>query len=255
MIRPRIIPVLLLRDGGLVKGQKFKDHKYVGDPTNAVRIFNEKEVDELIFLDIGASNNIPKGPNFGLIADIAGEAFFPLGYGGGLENVAQIEKLFSLGIEKAIINSAAFNNPALVKEGAKLAGSSSIVVSIDVKRSIFNKYEVFINNGQTRTKTDPITFAKRMEDLGAGEIILSSINREGTGEGYDLELISAVSDSVDIPVVCLGGAGSARDLNQALESSSISGVAAGDLFVFHGKHKAVLISYISHDELSSFTAG
>ena len=242
MLSFRIIPTLLLSDGGLVKGSKFKAHKYVGDPINAVKIFNEKEVDELIFLDITASRS-EREPNFDLIADIAGEAFMPLGYGGGVKTLKHIERLFSLGIEKAVINSSAFINPSLVSEAAGISGSQSIVISIDVRRSLFGAYEVYVNSGLTRTKTDPITYAKTMEDLGAGELILCSIDREGTGKGFDIELLDDVAKAVDIPVVGLGGAGSAGDLVNLRRKTSVSAAAAGDLFIFHGKHKAVLITY------------
>jgi len=248
MLRTRVIPVLLLQQGGLVKGQQFKNHKYVGDPINAVKIFNEKEVDELIFLDISATSE-NREPDYDLIADIASEAFMPFGYGGGITSVHQIEKLFSIGVEKVIINTSAFNNPNLITEAARISGSQSIVVSIDVKKSLFGSYEVFVNNAQIKTKYDPVVYAKKMQNLGAGELILSSIDREGTAKGYDLNLIDKIADSVNIPVVALGGAGSLQDLADAKNQTSVSGLAAGNMFVFHGKHKAVLITYPKYSEL------
>jgi cyclase len=202
MLRTRVIPTLLLQGRGLVKGQQFKNHKYIGDPINAVKIFNEKEVDELVFLDISATKN-NRGPDFDLLADIASEAFMPFGYGGGIKTVMQIEKLFSLGIEKAIVNSEAYFNHKLILDAAKVAGSQSIVVSIDVRKSLFGIYEVYVNSGQTRTKIDPVSYAKSMQDLGAGELILCSVDREGSGKGYDLNLLDIVSNVMSFGEVSL----------------------------------------------------
>jgi cyclase len=248
VLRTRIIPVLLLKDGGLVKGKQFKNHKYVGDPINAVKIFNEKEVDELFFLDISITQESQK-PDFDLIADIANEAFMPFGYGGGIRTVSQVERLFSIGVEKVIINTAAFFNPKIIKEVVKVAGSQSIVASIDVKKSFFNDYEVYVQNGKVNTKLDPVTYAKKMQDHGVGELMINSIDREGVGKGYDLELLKMVTKAVDIPVVGLGGAGCLQDLADAKNQTEVSGLAAGDLFIFHGKHKAVLITYPAYAEL------
>ena len=248
MLRTRIIPVLLLKDGGLVKGKQFKNHKYVGDPINAVKIFNEKEVDEVFFLDLSITQEGRK-PDYALIADIANEAFMPFGYGGGIQTVSQIERLFSIGVEKAIINTAAFLDSKMIKEAVTVAGSQSIVVSIDVKKSLLNGYEVYVQNGKVKTKLDPVTYAKKMEDYGVGEIMVNSIDREGTGKGYDLELLEMVTKAVNIPVVGLGGAGCLQDLADAKNQTNVSGLAAGDLFIFHGKHKAVLITYPKYSEL------
>ncbi len=250
MHRKRVIPALLLSGGSLVKGSKFKKHKYVGDPINAVKIFNEKEVDELIILDVSATKNKHE-PDFDLLADIAGEAFMPLGYGGGIQSLKQIEKIFSLGFEKVIINSEAFFAPQLIKDAVEVAGSQSIVVSIDVKKSLFGRYEVYVCNGEKRTKIDPVTYAKRMQDLGAGELFLCSVDREGTAKGYDFELLNKVSSAVDVPVIASGGAGKLDDFSQAINETQVSAVAAGDMFVFHGKHKAVLISYPKYSELKN----
>jgi len=244
----RVIPVLLLKDSGLVKGQKFINHKYVGDPINAVKIFNEKEVDELLFLDISCTPN-GKEPNYDLIQDIASEAFMPFGYGGGISDVHQIEKLFNLGVEKTILNSAAFYNPKLVKEASKLAGSQSVVVSIDVKKTFLSGYEVFVQNGTKPTKKKPLEYALQMQDLGAGELIITSIDKEGSGDGYDLKLISDISNAVEIPVIAMGGAGALNHFKDAVDIGKASAVAAGDMFIFHGKHKAVLITYPEHDQL------
>jgi cyclase len=248
MLRTRVIPVLLLKERGLVKGRQFKNHKYVGDPLNAVKIFNEKEVDELVFLDISATDE-NRGPDFDLIVDIASEAFMPFAYGGGVKTVKQVERLFSVGVEKVIINTAAFLDVKFVKESVKVAGSQSIVVSMDVKKSLLGSYEVYVNNGKINTKLDPITYAKQMQDLGVGELIVNSIDREGTGKGYDIKLLEIVSYEVEIPVIGLGGAGCLQDLADAKNQTNVSGLAAGDLFIFHGKHKAVLITYPKYSEL------
>lgn len=249
MLATRVIPTLLLRNNGLVKGCKFKNHKYVGDPINAVKIFNDKEVDELIFLDITATYE-GRPPNYSLLADIASQAFMPFGYGGGLNNIHDIEKLFRLGIEKAIINTAAENNMSFVREASRIAGAQSIVVSMDVKRSLLGKYQVITRSGQYNTKMDPIEFALRSEDNGAGEIMLCSIDREGTGNGYDEELIERIASAVTVPVIASGGAANLEHFRGAVEHGA-SAVAAGDMFIFHGKHKAVLITYPEYTTLES----
>ena len=248
MLQVRVIPTLLLKNGGLVKGQKFKNHKYVGDPINAVKIFNEKEVDELVFLDISATLN-KRDPNFDLIADIASEVFMPFAYGGGIISIKQIEKLFRIGVEKVIINSGAFHNPQLICDASQLAGSQSVVVSMDVKKTLLGGYEVFVENGRVRTKQTPIEYAKKMQNLGAGELIVCAIDREGVANGYDIKLLEMVSKAVEIPVIASGGAGKLQDFSDAVNQAYISGVAAGSMFVFHGKHKAVLITYPEYSEL------
>ena len=197
MLNCRLIPVLLLKGNGLVKGVQFKKHRYIGDPLNAVRIFNEKEVDELVFLDISVTDE-DREPNLEMISDIAGEAFMPLAYGGGITSTRQAEKIFSLGIEKIIINTAAFLSPKLVSDLSKISGSQSVVVSVDVRKSLFGKDEVYVNNGRTKTKISPVEYAKRMQDLGAGELIVSSIDRDGTGKGYDIAMLKGVVDAVQI---------------------------------------------------------
>ncbi len=245
MKRIRVIPGLLMQNGGLVKSIKFKDHKYVGDPINAVKIFNEKGVDEIVILDRTAGAN---GPNIARIKDIASEAFMPMGYGGGISNLDQIKQLISSGVEKVILNTHAYNNPNLVSEGARYVGSQSIVASIDIKRNLFGKYKVFIENGTRSTGVDPVEYAKRMVMLGAGEILLTSIDRDGTFLGYDDNLIHQVSAAVDVPVIASGGGASVLDFQKAVQSGA-SAVAAGSMFVFQGPHRAVLISYPSQTEL------
>lgn len=254
MLKTRVIPVLLLRGSGLVKGSKFKDHKYVGDPINAVKIFNDKEVDELVFLDIEATEK-NTGPNFELLEDIATEAFIPFAYGGGITTKAQAARLFKLGVEKVIINSAAFENPQLIKELSAEFGAQSVVVCIDVKKNFWGKYEVFVRNGKVKTKLSPIEYAKRMQDLGAGELIVSSIDKDGTNSGYDLELLKSITDQVNVPVVALGGACNLDDFKQAVTQANVSAVAAGDMFVFNGKHKAVLITYPAYKKLEELFKG
>jgi cyclase len=247
VLRARVIPCLLLRNGGLVKTVKFAESKYVGDPINAVRIFNDKEVDELMFLDIGATP-ARAAPSFDLLRDIASEAFMPFGYGGGITTIEQVKRVFATGVEKVVINTAAATNPQLVTAAASLAGSASVVVSIDAKRSWLGAYSVFVNGGKTDTRQDPVEHARRMVDMGAGEILLNAIHRDGTMEGYDLELIRRVSAAVSVPVVAVGGAGRLADFRAAVAHGA-SAVGAGSLFVFHGKHRAVLITYPPYAEL------
>lgn len=253
MLKIRVIPALLLRDRGLVKTVHFKNPKYVGDPVNAVRIFNEKEVDELIFFDTTATIE-NRGPNFSLISDIASECFMPLGYGGGIRDLQDIKELFNLGIEKIVINTRAVKDPTFVKTAADTFGNQSIVVSIDVKRTLFGKYEVFTHGGAKGTGIDPVNFAKYMEEMGAGEIILTSIDRDGEMSGYDIELLKKVTSILTIPVVASGGAGRIEHFVDAILKGGAAAVAAGSFFVFSGKHRAVLITYPSEKELQKVFA-
>jgi len=247
MRRVRVIPSLLIQKGGLVKSIRFSDHKYVGDPINAVKIFNEKEVDEIVILDISATAE-KRAPNVKRIREIASEAFMPMGYGGGITRLEEIRELIAAGVEKVILNASAFNNPQLLTDAAKYIGSQSVVASIDVKKNFWGKYKVALANGSKTTSVDPVSFARDMEKAGAGEILLNSIDRDGSFQGYDLELIHQVSAAVGIPVVALGGAGSVEDFQQAVANGA-SAVAAGSLFVFQRPHRAVLISYPSQSEL------
>jgi cyclase len=244
----RVIPILLLKDEALVKGVKFKSHNYIGDPINAVKIFNEKEVDEIVLLDISSYKN---GINFQLIEEIASELFVPLSYGGGINSTSQISKLFNLGVEKVILGTAAHTHPELISQAASMFGSQSIVVSIDVKKNIFGKYSVYVENGKKNINIDPIDYAKKMEHLGAGELNLNSIDREGTGQGFDSILIQKISNLISIPLVVSGGARHIQDFYQIVESANLTAVAAGNLFVYYGKYKAVLITYpkIELDEI------
>jgi cyclase len=245
-----VIPSLLLKDQGLVKTVNFKNPKYVGDPINAVRIFNEKEVHELVFLDITASIE-KRSPRFDIISNIASECFMPLGYGGGIKTLEQAKKLFGLGVEKIIINSYAIENPLFIRNLADMVGSQSVVVSIDVKKNFFGKYETYVLSGTTKTPWDPISWAQEAERLGAGEIILNSVDRDGTMKGYDISLIKNVSGSVNIPVVACGGAGTVNDFSTAVYEGGASAIAAGSMFVYYGKYRAVLINFPDDEELKS----
>lgn len=239
---------MLLKGQGLVKTIQFKNPKYVGDPINAVRIFNEKEVDELIFLDVTATVD-RRRPQTKRILEIASECFMPLCYGGGIRSLEDIKGIFSLGVEKVVINTYAVENPNFVREASDKFGSQSIVVAIDVKTNIQGKYEIFTHSGSIAKGVDPVRFATQMEKMGCGEIFLNSIDRDGTQQGYDIELIKQVSHAVSIPVIACGGAGKLSDFAEAVKKGEASAVAAGSLFVFHGKYRAVLISYPSIQEL------
>ena len=243
MRRVRVIPVLLIHNGGLIKSVKFKNYQYVGDPINAVKIFNEKEIDEIVVLDIDATRE-NRGPAMDRIREIAGEAFIPLAYGGGISKIEEIKELFFLGVEKIILNYQAFKNPSLIKEAADLVGSQSVVVSMDVKKNLFGQYKVYLRNGTENSGVDPAIFAKQAEEKGAGEIFLNAIDRDGMYTGYDFELTKKVSRNLTIPLVICGGASSVDDFKGAIQHGA-SAVAAGSLFVFQRPHKAVLISYPS----------
>ena len=241
------MPVLLLQGDGLVKGIQFKNHTYVGDPMNAIHIFNEKEVDELVFLDITATQE-NRAPRLAYIAKIADECFMPFAVGGGIKDVKQIREILYAGAEKVSINTAAVENPTLISEAANLFGSQSVVVSIDYKKTWPDSKWVFTYSGTKNTKLDPIEWAVRVAELGAGEILLNSMDRDGSMEGYDIETIAQVSSAVNVPVIACGGAGNIEHLGEAVRSGA-SALAAGSMFVFHGRKRAVLISYPTQKEL------
>lgn len=245
MLRPRIIPCLLVHMGGLVKTQGFKDPKYVGDPINAVRIFNEKEADELMVLDIDATVN-QVAPDFALIAKLAAECRMPLCYGGGVTKADQAARIVDMGVEKVAISAAAIANPALLTEMAVAVGRQSVVVVLDVRKrtGLFAKgYEVCTHNGKTAHKLDPVTLAKQLQEAGAGEIVVNSVDRDGQMQGYDLELAAQMKKALRVPVTFLGGAGSLDHLSELVSTVGVVGAAAGSLFVFKGKYRAVLINY------------
>ena len=245
MLRPRITPCLLVHQGGLFKTQRFMDPKYVGDPINAVKIFNEKESDELIVLDIDATR-LGYGPNFDLISRISDECRMPLCYGGGVKTAKQAEKIICMGVEKVAISSVAIENPSIVSEFASAVGSQSVVAIIDVrkKNGIFNKgYEVCTHNATKVHRLNPLDLALELQELGVGEIVINSIDLDGSMQGYDLELAKMLKKSLSVPMTMLGGAGSLDDLVSLFDTVGIVGGAAGSLFVFKGKYRAVLISY------------
>lgn len=244
MLRPRIIPCLLVKDKGLVKTVNFKNPKYVGDPINAVRIFNEKEVDELMVIDIDATAE-NREPDYKMIENLAAECRMPLCYGGGVKTIEQAQKIFSLGVEKIAISSAAIENISLISDIAKVVGTQSVIVVIDVKKKLLGGYEVCTHNGKKKTGKDPVEFAKQVQKLGAGEIVVNSIDNDGVMKGFDFTIIDKIRQAITIPMTVLGGAGSLEDISNVIEKYKIIGVSAGSLFVFKGVYKAVLINYPS----------
>lgn len=248
MLLPRAIPVLTLKGSGLIKTVKFKSQTYLGDPLNAVKILNEKEVDELVILDIFATKE-KREPNYARIKAIATECFMPLGYGGGIRTLDQIKKIFDQGVEKVIINSEAVNYD-LISKAAEIYGSQSIVVGIDVKKNLLGKYGIYTSSGSKKIKPSIEEHLKAVTKAGAGEIVLQSIDNDGVMQGFDLKLIQKVSNNLSLPLVVLGGAGELGHFKEALDHGA-SAVAAGSFFVFKGKHRAVLISYPSQEDLKS----
>ncbi len=250
MKRPRIIPVLLLNEGGLVKTRKFKNPSYVGDPINAVRILNEKEVDELVILDIGASKN-GSPPDFDLIQSVAVECFMPLAYGGGITTIDEIHRLFSIGVEKIIINSAVMCGQELIKEAATIFGSQSVVASIDCKKKLMGGYQVFSHSGRRILEGSPVKMAKILEQAGAGELILTSVDNDGERDGFDKHLCGEISRALRIPVIACGGGGQLLHFRDVLRNTECSAAAGGSFFVHHGKHRAVLITYPKSIEIEN----
>lgn len=251
MLRSRIIPCLLVHKRGLVKTIGFKEPKYVGDPINAVKIFNEKEVDELIVLDIDASAE-GRGPDFDLIRNLAVECRMPFCYGGGVTTVEQAKQIINLGAEKVALSTSAVKNFNLIAEMGKAVGVQSVIVVIDVKRrkSLFGSpgYEVYINNGKTKTDLVLEDYVKKLDEIGVGEIVINSIDLDGSMKGYDIPLLEKVRELTEVPITGLGGAGSLDDIHGLIKKFKIIGAAAGSLFVFKGKYRAVLISYPGKEE-------
>lgn len=242
MLRPRIIPSLLIHDNGLVKTVNFKNPKYVGDPINAVKIFNEKAVDELVVFDIDATV-LGKEPNYSLIERLASQSMMPLCYGGGVKTVEQAQRIFSLGIEKIALSSAVLQNPKLITEISDRVGAQSVIVVLDVKKKLLGGYEVYTHNGKKATGINPFKFAEEAQKLGAGEIVINSIDKDGVMKGYDLDLIAKIREKISLPMTVLGGAGTLEDIEKVIDQHGVIGVAAGSLFVFKGPYKAVLINY------------
>lgn len=245
MLRPRIIPCLLVHKGGLVKTQQFKAPKYVGDPINAVKIFNEKESDELMVIDIDAAVNKAE-PNYALIAKLAAECRMPLCYGGGITSAEQASRIIDLGVEKVSVSSAAIADPSLLSRMAEAIGRQSVVAVLDIRKKsgLFNKgYELCTHNAKTAHKLDPVAFARQMQEAGAGEIVVNSVDRDGEMKGYDVDLARQMRAKLKVPLTVLGGAGSLEHIGELLGSCGVIGAAAGSLFVFKGQYRAVLINY------------
>ena len=250
MIKTRIIPTLLLHNDCLVKTTRFGRFVYVGDPVNTVRIFNELEVDELLFLDINASSKT-RGPNLKVLTDIASECFMPLGYGGGIYSLAQAREIFNIGFEKIALNTHAASNPKLISEIADHFGTQSVIVSIDIKKSFLGKESVRTFGGRFNTQRNPVAWAIEVEKMGAGEILLTSIDREASWEGFDLDLVRRVTDAVSIPVIAHGGAGTLEHIREVIDVSHASAVALGSMVVFQKKGLGVLVNFPEKRELSS----
>lgn len=253
MFRPRLIPVLLLKNNALVKSIKFKNYNYIGDPINAVKIFNELKADELVLLDIDATAE-GRRISSEVIQRVGEEANMPFSVGGGISSIEDIKDVIACGAEKAILSSHAIKNPLFIKQAAEYFGSSTIVLCIDVKKKFLGKsHYVFLKNGKEATKYKPVELARIAEEMGAGEIIIQSITKDGTMEGYDIDLIKSISDAVTIPTVALGGAGSLEDLTEAYQQGNVNGIAAGSFFVYQGNNKGVLINYPSKEDIIKLT--
>ena len=248
MFRPRIIPVLLLKNRGLVKSISFKNHRYIGDPINAVKIFNDLKADELVFLDILASNE-KRTISIEFVKNVGEEANMPFSVGGGITNLEQIRAIIAAGAEKVVINTHAAFDPEFIRSASETFGSSTIVVCIDVKKKFLGKEQTWILNGSKPTGVDPVEFAQQIEERGAGEIIIQSIVRDGAMNGYDLTLIRKISQAVKIPVIALGGAGNIQHMKKAYNESYANGLAAGSMFIYHGARNGILINYPEKAEI------
>ena len=247
-LRPRIIPSLLLRGESLVKTVRFGKFRYVGDPANTCRIFNELEVDELVFLDILASRE-KREPNYALLRDISSECFMPLSYGGGITSVEIAEKVLKIGFEKVIVNTAALRNPALIAELGKKIGRQSLIVAIDVRKGWLGQERCRGLSGRWNSGLQPVTWAQKAQSEGAGEILLTSVDREGTWQGFDLELVTKVVDAVSIPVIARGGAGSIEDVSEVIKTAGASAAALGSMVVFQKKDMGVLVNFPETEQL------
>lgn len=250
MLKTRVIPALLLREDALVKTVKFNNPSYIGDPINTVRIFNELEVDELVFLDITASNDA-RQPNLKILAEIANECFMPLGYGGGLNNFETVQAIFQIGFEKVVLNSVMHENKNFVTKIAEHYGNQAVVASIDVKKNLFGKYEVWSHAGKKNTKKNPVEWAQELQEPGAGEILLTSIDKEGTWSGFDTALVKRVTDSLSIPVIAHGGAGNLDHIKDVVHNSKASALALGSMVVFQQKGMGVLVNFPDHKKLEA----
>jgi len=249
MFRPRVIPVLLLQNKGLVKSKQFKNHRYIGDPINAVRIFNDLQADELIFLDILATRQ-NRTISLDYVKNVGEEANMPFAVGGGINSISQIRDILNAGAEKVVINTAAVQNPDFIRQASETFGSSTISVCIDVKKKLFGSEQTWIIAGSKSSGKSPVGIALEMEKQGAGELIIQSIEKDGMMQGYDIPLIRKISEAVTIPVVAVGGAGSTDDFKKAIDEGFASAVAAGSIFVYHGPRNAVLVNYPSQQQIA-----
>jgi len=246
-MRARVIPVLLIDDGGLVKSIEFDKYNYIGDPMNAIRLYNEMEVDELVFIDISASKE-NRGPDFEMIEELTANAFMPLGYGGGITSVEDIKKLFYLGIEKVIINNQLLSNKEFIKDASKLHGKQSIIGAVDIKKNFFGNYKVYDHVGKKSLDLDYNTYIKELEDSGIGELFINDVSSDGKMKGYDIKLIDSLHNTISIPMVFCGGAGNLSHLKEAIDSGAHA-AAAGSIFIYKGKQKGILINYPTQNEL------
>ncbi len=254
MLRIRVIPCLLLRNESLVKTVRFGKFGYIGDPANTCRIFNELEVDELAFLDISASRE-GREPNYKVLADIANECFMPVSYGGGISSVSIAERILKLGFEKVILNTPALRNPGIIADISKAFGSQSVIVSIDVKTNFWGKQQCRGLSGKLNSKRTPVDWAKEVQDRGGGEVLLTSIDREGTWSGFDIKLIRSVTDAVSIPVIAHGGGGTVQHIGEAVKTGHASAVALGSMVVYQKKDMGVLVNFPDHALLSRLVGG
>ncbi len=248
MLHKRIMPCLLLHKGGLYKTEKFKKPTYIGDPINAIKIFNEKEVDELMFIDIDATVE-KREPNYQMIDDIASECFMPLCYGGGVKTVEQMKKIYALGVEKISLSSVAFGNPQILTEAVETFGGQSVLVTLDIKKDFFGKYRIYSHNGTKNTKLIPLDFVKKIQELGVGEIVINSIENDGVMQGFDVELLKQIKGVTNVPIIALGGAGKKEHIKSAFANAGVDAVACGSFFVYQGPLRGVLISYVSYEEV------
>jgi cyclase len=248
MLRTRVIPFLLLKNESLVKTVKFKEYNYIGDPINTVRIFNELEVDELMFLDIFASKE-DRNINFKILQDIANECFMPLSYGGNIKSLEDAKKIFEIGFEKVVINSNAFNNLKLIEEIANYFGNQSVVGSIDVKKSFWGSHNVYSHHGRKKQGANIVAWAKQLEDAGVGELLITSVEREGSWDGYDLELLKSISDTVQVPIIANGGCGSIEHIGHAVREAHVSACAVGSMVVYQKKGMGVLVNFPDRKKL------
>ncbi|MBX3260970.1 MAG: AglZ/HisF2 family acetamidino modification protein [Labilithrix sp.] len=249
MLDVRVIPVLLLRRHGLVKTVRFRDARYVGDPINVVRIFNQKEVDEILLTEVVATKE-GRGPDFDLLEQIASEAFMPVCYGGGVRSVDDAKRVLRLGMEKVSVNTAALDRPEIVRELADSLGAQCVVASVDVKRTWRGAYEVHSHAGRRVPERDPLRWVERLVGLGAGEVLLNAVHRDGTMQGCDLALLERFRDRFDVPIIACGGVGSVTDMKTAVRAGGLSAIGVGARFIYEGPYRAVLVSYLSPKELA-----